>query len=66
MLSGVWGVEVRALESAMAELHGVAHAVACSSGTAAVHLALAGLGLDPGDEVITTPTERSGVLPAAR
>ena len=47
MLSGVWGTEVPALEAAMAELHGVAHAVAASSGTAAIHLALAGLELDP-------------------
>lgn len=60
MLSGVWGGEVPALEAAMARLHGVAHAVACSSGTAAIHLAVAGLGLDPGDEVITSPISDFG------
>lgn len=60
MLSGVWGSEVPALEAAMARLHGVAHAVACSSGTAAIHLAVAGLGLEPGDEVITSPISDFG------
>ncbi|MCT2583103.1 DegT/DnrJ/EryC1/StrS family aminotransferase [Actinophytocola gossypii] len=62
MLSGVWGTEVPALEAAMAELHGVAHAVAASSGTAAIHLALAGLGLDPGDEVVTSPISDFGTV----
>jgi dTDP-4-amino-4,6-dideoxygalactose transaminase len=43
------------LERRLAELTGARHAVALSSGTAAMHLALAGLGVGPGDEVITTP-----------
>jgi perosamine synthetase len=39
-------------ESAFAEFCGVRHAVACCNGTAAVHLALLGLGVRAGDEVI--------------
>lgn len=39
-------------ESQWAEFHGVKEAVACNTGTAALHLALAALGIGPGDEVI--------------
>ena len=39
-------------EKAFAEFIGVKHAVACSNGTVAIHLALLSLGLKPGDEVI--------------
>jgi dTDP-4-amino-4,6-dideoxygalactose transaminase len=43
------------LERRFAEYVGARHAIAVSSATAAMHLALVGLGLGPGDEVITTP-----------
>jgi perosamine synthetase len=39
-------------EAAFAEFCGVRHAVACSNGTTALHLALAALGVGPGDEII--------------
>jgi len=39
----------------MAERCGTEHAVAVSSGTAGLHCIVRGLGLGPGDEVITTP-----------
>jgi perosamine synthetase len=42
-------------ERAFAERIGVAHASAVSSGTAGLHLALRAVGVEDGDEVITTP-----------
>ena len=46
------GSQVDALEEELASLIGVDHAVALSSGTAALHLSLVLLGVGPGDEVI--------------
>ncbi len=46
------GPELEAFEQALARAHGVPDAVAVSSGTAALHLALVTLGLGAGDEVI--------------
>jgi perosamine synthetase len=41
-------------ERRIADLAGRRHAIACSSGTAGLHLAVRGLGIGDGDEVITT------------
>ena len=49
------GARVRELEERFAAFVGVPHAVATSSGTTALHLALLGYGIGPGDEVITVP-----------
>jgi perosamine synthetase len=46
------GPQLLAFESAMADYARVPHAVAVSSGTAGLHLALLALGIGPGDEVI--------------
>lgn len=46
------GKYVELFETAFAEFCGVRHAVACCNGTAALHVALAALGVGPGDEVI--------------
>lgn len=43
------------LEAALAEMSGRRFAVACSSGTAGLHLAVRALGIGPNDEIITTP-----------
>lgn len=44
-----------AFEQSFAEYCGTAHARACSNGTAALFLSLLGLGVGPGDRVLTTP-----------
>jgi dTDP-4-amino-4,6-dideoxygalactose transaminase len=49
------GPRAAELERRVAELVGAKHAVAVSSGTAAIHLALIALGIGPDDEVITSP-----------
>jgi len=49
------GPRVEELERRLAELTGAKHALALASGTAAMHLSLVGLGIGPGDEVVTSP-----------
>jgi dTDP-4-amino-4,6-dideoxygalactose transaminase len=49
------GPRAAELEERFAAYVGARHAVAVSSGTAAMHLALVALGVGPGDEVITAP-----------
>ena len=46
------GPELSAFEQEMAEFVGVDHAVALSSGTAALHLAMLNVGVQPGDVVV--------------
>lgn len=57
MASGyvVQGPKTAAFEEAFAQACGVRYAVAVSSGTAALHIALLAHDIGPGDEVITTP-----------
>ncbi|MFN3536793.1 MAG: DegT/DnrJ/EryC1/StrS family aminotransferase, partial [Brevundimonas sp.] len=58
------GPQVAAFEAAFADLTGRAHALAVSSGTAALHLALRLLDLKPGEAVICpTLTFMGGVAP---
>jgi dTDP-4-amino-4,6-dideoxygalactose transaminase len=50
----VLGEEVEAFEREFADFCGARHCVAMSNGTAALHVGLLGLGVQAGDEVITT------------
>ena len=49
------GERVAAFERAFADFCGVPHAVAVNNGTTALTAALEGLGIGPGDEVLTSP-----------
>ena len=49
------GPKVARFEKDFSAYVGAGHAAACNSCTAALHLSLVALGLQPGDEVITTP-----------
>ncbi|MFI1015351.1 DegT/DnrJ/EryC1/StrS family aminotransferase [Streptomyces sp. NPDC020965] len=62
VLCSSFGSEARALEAEMSRLYSIAETVACSSGTAALHLAVAAAGVGPGDEVITTPISDFGTV----
>ncbi|MGA3405424.1 MAG: DegT/DnrJ/EryC1/StrS family aminotransferase [Candidatus Bathyarchaeia archaeon] len=55
--SNTWrrGPVVEQYERDLEKYFGVKHALAVSDGTAALHVAMAALGLGPGDEIITTP-----------
>ncbi|MBO0720328.1 MAG: DegT/DnrJ/EryC1/StrS family aminotransferase, partial [Blastocatellia bacterium] len=63
-LSRNGGTMVKALEREFAEELGVGHAIACTSGTAAIHLAVAAIDPEPGDEFIVPPiTDLGSILP---
>jgi len=51
----ILGPEVTGLEEEFASYCDVKHAIGVNSGTSALHLALLGAGIEPGDEVITVP-----------
>lgn len=59
------GPKVKAFEEAFANRHRVEHALATTSCTTALHLALAALGIGPGDEVIV-PAFLKNVLTVTR
>ena len=63
-LCRVFGHRAEEFEREVAGYFGVAGAVAVTSGTAAIHCALATLGVGHGDEVITSPiTDMGSVIP---
>jgi len=56
------GTFVTRLEKEFAARYGAKYATACSSGSAAVHAAVAAVDPNPGDEIITTPITDMGAL----
>jgi perosamine synthetase len=61
-LTSTKGTMVKGLETRFAELLGVKHAYACASGSGAVHIAVAAIDPEPGDEIITTSITDMGAL----
>lgn len=53
--SFIMGPRVKGFEDEFAAYTSVKHAIGCSNGTAALHLALLGCGVTKGDEVLTVP-----------
>ena len=49
------GPKITELEAKLCEITGAKYAVACSNGTAALHIAAMAAGIGKGDELITTP-----------
>src|SRR5437868_14957164 len=67
------GRNVKAMEQRVAELFGKRRGVMCNSGSSALYLAIEVLGLEPGDEIVTSavtfstdiaPMIRAGLVPA--
>jgi dTDP-4-amino-4,6-dideoxygalactose transaminase len=62
ILTSTRGTCVRELEENFAEMLGVPYVVACSSGSAAMHAAIAAIDPEPGEEFITTPITDMGAI----
>jgi perosamine synthetase len=61
-LTSTKGTHVSALETRFAAMIGSRVAIACASGTAAVHVAVAAIDPEPGDEIVTTSITDMGAL----
>jgi perosamine synthetase len=62
ILTATKGRMVKGFAEQFARVVGIRHASACSSGTAAIHAAVAALNPEPGDEIVTTPITDMGAL----
>ncbi|MCP4202871.1 MAG: DegT/DnrJ/EryC1/StrS family aminotransferase [bacterium] len=62
VLTATKGSYVRSLERGFAGRLGVEFATACSSGTAAIHAAVAAVDPEPGDEIISSPITDMGAI----
>lgn len=56
------GKKVKSFVKNFADMYRMEYAVACSSGTAAIHIALGAAGVTVGDEVITSPLTDQGTV----
>jgi perosamine synthetase len=61
-LTSTKGTMVHSLEERFAAMLGVRYAIACSSGSAAIHCAVAAINPEPGDEIITSPITDMGAI----
>jgi perosamine synthetase len=61
-LTATKGRMVKAFAEEFAAVVGTRHASACSSGTAAIHAAIAALDPEPGEEIVTSPITDMGAL----
>jgi len=61
-LFGLGGARTNQFQKDFAELYGVKHAVASTSGTSAIHIAIGTVNPDPGDEIITAPITDGGTI----
>ncbi len=61
-LFGPSGTFVAAFQERFAQRYGVKHAVASTSGTAAIHVAVGTINPEPGDEIITAPITDLGTI----
>lgn len=62
VLTSTKGKFVQRLEKRFAERLGIKAAYACSSGTSAIHTAIAAIDPEPGDEIVTTSITDMGAL----
>lgn len=62
VLNSTRGKFVKELQGKFGEKLGAKHVYACSSGTAAVHAAIAAIDPEPGDEIVTSPITDMGAL----
>lgn len=56
------GMFVKRFEERFAAMLGVPHALACASGSAAIHTAIAAINPEPGEEIVTSPITDMGAL----
>jgi dTDP-4-amino-4,6-dideoxygalactose transaminase len=62
VLNSTKGRFVKEFQINFAEALGVKYAFACSSGTAAIHAAIAAIDPEPGEEIVTSPITDMGAL----